>query len=206
MIYYHQLIKNFKFLIHGFLILFFNFQIYSTQNQIHKYDISFSQQFGTFIINMHWSSSWTYNTTTSNTFLLAISSSIKQQIVISHAHYIFITHLQWFTNNFRAMHTNNQVHYSKMKYHSFKNAIKHQNKSNQCANIDRHIHTQCTLILIFRLLLFILGTFPWWVETQPTFYHMVALYSFIITTGLCFPTSVDHDLKSQYMNLKSSDE
>jgi hypothetical protein len=155
---------------------------------------------------MHWSSSWTYNTATSNTFLPAISSSINQQIVIF-MHIIFSLH------TFSGSQTISELCiltikfiYSKRKYHSFQNAIKHQNKSNQCANIHGHIHTQCTLILIFRLLLFILGTFPWWVGTQPTFYHMVSLYTFIITIGLCFPASNDHDLKSTYMKLKVSHE
>jgi hypothetical protein len=45
-------------------------------------------------------------------FLPTIHSSAKQ-IFSSHAHYIFITYLQWLTNNFRIVHTNNQIHFLK---------------------------------------------------------------------------------------------
>jgi hypothetical protein len=84
--------------------------------------------------------------------------------------------------------------YSKRKYHSLhmhyfsipslSKCNQTSNEFNQCANIHGHIHTQCTLALIFRLLLFILGTFPWWVGTQPTFYHMV-LYTHLFLQQDC---------------------
>jgi hypothetical protein len=45
-------------------------------------------------------------------FLPAIHSSAKQ-IVSSHAHYIFVTYLQWLTNNFKIVHTKNQIHFFK---------------------------------------------------------------------------------------------
>jgi hypothetical protein len=46
-------------------------------------------------------------------FFLQFQHSSAKQIVSSHAHYIFIAHLQWLTNNFRTVHTNNQIHFQK---------------------------------------------------------------------------------------------
>lgn len=56
----------------------FIFRSVPHRNQIHKPEISFSWQFGSFIINGHWSSSWTYNTCHAKTFLPVISTSINQ--------------------------------------------------------------------------------------------------------------------------------
>jgi hypothetical protein len=48
-------------------------------------------------------------------FFLQFHHSSAKQIVSFHAHYIFIARLQWLTNNFGNVHTNNQIHFLKNK-------------------------------------------------------------------------------------------
>ena len=74
--------------------------------------LSFQQWFGSV---GNWSSLWAYKTAISNTSLLpALSTSISQtNCQLFHAH-TFLLHLyNVITNNFRIVHTNNQIHFLK---------------------------------------------------------------------------------------------